>query len=171
MENMEYTELMTIIGESAKLARTNTENVSVVLAELKSQRTLLNGMSNVLNDHSDAIAQIQERQTQYELREEVTTEQETTIRNAAAKRVYEIIGNDVLDTQKYFRTFISRLYSDLRKNAGLGSSVSKTQKGNFQRCIDYIEAWTPGCGCAPLKMYVDENAKARMKARESGYVV
>ena len=81
----------------------------------------------------------------------------------------DILGNDELEHKKYFRTFIQRLYTDCRKYAGLGSKIARTKKGDYQRCIDYIEAWNPSCGCVALREKADKNAKARLKARELGY--
>lgn len=58
-----------------------------------------------------------------------------------------------------------------RKYAGLGSKISRTRKGDFQRCINYIEAWIPSCGCAKLKSEADEKAEAKRKAKSLGYDV
>ena len=101
--------------------------------------------------------------------EEITTEQSETLRECAEKRVVEILGNDALERKKYFTIFVRRLYKDTKSNAGLGSKIDRTRKGNFQRCIDYIEAWIPSCGCAELRAKADANAKARLEARELGY--
>lgn len=86
------------------------------------------------------------------------------------KRVLEIIGNDPLEKQKYFRIFIQRLYKELRHDAGLGSKIARTRKCDYQRCIDGIEAWIPSCGCAELRTKADANAKARMEAKKLGYI-
>ena len=87
----------------------------------------------------------------------------------ARKRVLEIIGDDPLEAQKYLRIFIQRLYKETRQSAGLGSKVARTTKCDYQRCIDYIEAWIPSCGCASLRAKADANAKARLEARKLGY--
>lgn len=75
----------------------------------------------------------------------------------------------LLKEKKYFTIFVRRLYKDTKSNAGLGSKIDRTRKGNFQRCIDYIESWIPSCGCAALRAKADANAKARLEARELGY--
>ena len=106
---------------------------------------------------------------QLKLNEEVTTTQQETIIESAQRRVVEIIGNDPLERKKYFKIFIQRLYKDTRQNAGLGSKIARTRKGDFQRCIDYIEAWIPSCGCAELRAKADANAKARVEAKALGY--
>ena len=83
----------------------------------------------------------------------------------------QIIGGDAFEIKKYFRIFVMRLYTDARKYAGLGSKISRTRKGDFQRCINYIEAWIPSCGCAKLKSEADEKAEAKRKAKSLGYDV
>lgn len=42
-------------------------------------------------------------------------------------------------------------------------------KGDYQRVIDYIEAWIPKCGCAELKLEADKRAESRRKAKGMGY--
>lgn len=74
-----------------------------------------------------------------------------------------------MEVQKYLRIFIQRLYKETRQSAGLGSKVARTKKSDYQRCVDYIEAWIPSCGCASLRAKADANAKARLEARKLGY--
>lgn len=105
-----------------------------------------------------------------EQKEEITTTQTEEIKNAACRRVYEILGDGKITHEKYYRTFIRRLYGDTRHYAGLGSSIPRTRKCDYQRCIDYIEAWIPTKGCAGLKEEIDEKAKAKRIARELGYI-
>ena len=45
-----------------------------------------------------------------------------------------------------------------------------TKKRDYQRVIDYIEAWIPSCGCAALRSKADANAKARAEAKALGYI-
>ena len=49
------------------------------------------------------------------------------------------------------------------------SKIARTRKGDYQRCIDYIEAWIPSCGCAELRSKADAYAKARLEAKKLGY--
>ncbi len=117
-----------------------------------------------LNGHEDRIEQL-------ELNEEIKTTQVFNIRTAAKTRVFNILGEDVLDYQKYFRYFISRLYSDAKKYAGLGSTISTTRKCDYQKVIDYIEAWIPKKGCVEFKREIDEKAAAKRKAKDLGYTM
>jgi hypothetical protein len=102
--------------------------------------------------------------------EEVTTTQQEKIISAARRRVYEILGDNHETTAKYYRVFIQKLYGDARKKAGLGSKIARTRKGDYQEVMNYIETWTPACGCDSLKEYADKVAAARRAAKEEGYV-
>ena len=164
-----YNEIMELIGKTVEITKDNSENTAVVLRKLEDQERLLGGLSKSVNRIDETVTDLGNDITQLKLNEEVTTTQQETIVESAQKRVSEIIGNDALERKKYFKIFIQRLYKDTRQNAGLGSKIARTRKGDFQRCIDYIEAWTPSCGCAELRAKADANAKARLEARKLGY--
>lgn len=46
--------------------------------------------------------------------EEITTAQKDRIKRSIHKRIYDILGSNPLDLEKYRHTFISRLYSDAK---------------------------------------------------------
>lgn len=166
---MTYEVIMNLVGETAKLAAENTQNTSVLLKRIDDQDRLLGGLSKTVYSISEDVTNISSEIEQLKLNEEVTTTQQETIIEAAKRRVLEILGDDELEKKKYFRIFIQKLYGDTRKMAGLGSKIARTKKGDFQRCIDYIESWIPSCGCAELRNKADKKAEARRKARELGY--
>lgn len=164
-----YEEIMEILGTTVEVVNKNTSDTSVILEDLKQQKALLGGLSRNIEGMNTSINNINNEIEQLKLNEEVTTTQQESITSAARKRIYEILGDDPLEWEKYRRIFFHRLYKDTRKYAGLGSKISRTRKGDFQRCIDYIEAWIPSCGFAELRAKSDKNAAARVKARELGY--
>lgn len=164
-----YEELMELVGKTAEIATSNTENTAIVLQKLKAQEQLLGGLSNTVDVLDKKMTDIGNDIDQLKLNEEVTTTQQEIIVESAQKRVVEIIGDDPLEREKYFKIFIKRLYKDTRQCAGLGSKIARTRKGDYQRCIDYIEAWIPSCGCAELRARADEYAKARLEAKKLGY--
>lgn len=164
-----FDEVMELVSKTAEIATSNTASTEVILTELQKQRSLLTGLSSTVNGMEQSITGLAGEVERLKLNEEITTTQQENIINNAKKRVIDILGNDELEHKKYFRTFIQRLYTDCRKYAGLGSKIARTKKGDYQRCIDYIEAWNPSCGCIALREKADKNAKARLKARELGY--
>lgn len=165
-----YDEIMELIGKTAEITRDNSESTAVVLRKLQAQERLLGGLSKVVEGIDGKVETLGNDIEQLKLNEEVTTTQQEALTETAKKRVLEILGNDPLEHKKYFRTFIQKLYRDTRQNAGLGSKIARTRKGDFQRCIDYMEAWIPGCGCAELRAKADANAKARREAKMLGYI-
>lgn len=154
--NFDMQQLMNITGQTAM----NVDNMSRQLGIVV----------NAVNTLTDDVNTIKADIFQLKENEEITTTQQETINELAKKRVIEIIGDDPLEIQKYLRIFIQRLYKETRQNAGLGSKVSRTKKCDYQRCIDYMEAWIPSCGCAALRTKADDNAKARLEAKTLGYI-
>ncbi len=164
-----YEHIMETLGKTAELTKANSENTAIVLAKLNAQEALINGLSNTVSGISETMTGLSDDINQLKLNEEVTTTQQEIIVESAQKRVIEIIGDDPLEHEKYFKIFIQRLYKDTRQSAGLGSKIARTRKGDYQRCIDYIEAWIPSCGCAELRAKADAYAKARLEAKKLGY--
>ncbi len=164
-----YDEIMELIGKTVEITKDNSENTAVMLKKLQDQERMLGGLSKTVDGINDTVIGLSTDIDQLKLNEEVTTTQQETIIESAQKRVTEIIGDDPLERKKYFKIFIQRLYKDTRQSAGLGSKIARTRKGDFQRCIDYIEAWIPSCGCVELRAKADANAKARIEARKLGY--
>lgn len=154
-ENFDINQLINIQGQTMM----NLNHVS------KQMGIVVGAVGAIQND----IESLKNRMDIVELNEEITTSQQETINELARRRILEIIGDDLLETKKYFKIFIQRLYKETRQNAGLGSKIARTKKCDYQRCIDYIEAWIPSCGCAVLRARADANAQARLKARELGY--
>lgn len=153
--NYDMQSLMNIVGQSA-----TTTN------QLAQQMGLIANSVNILKTD---MSEIKEDLAQLKLNEEVTTTQQETILEIAKGKICSILGYDDDEIHKYFRTFIGRLYSDARSYAGLGSKISRTKKGDYQRVIDYIEAWEPKCGCGELKEKADRRAESRRRAKEQGY--
>ena len=155
-ENVDLKQIENIVGQTAMNVNGISKQMGIIATAVDSMRTDIGG----LKDRMDYL----------ELNEEITTTQQETIIELARKRVLEIIGDDPLEVKKYFKIFIQRLYKDTRQNAGLGSKIARTKKCDYQRCIDYIEAWIPSCGCAELRAKADANAKARLEAKKLGYI-
>lgn len=155
-EKFDMQQLMNITGQTAM----NLNNMSKQLGI----------MASAVNSLTDDVSTIKDDIFQLKMNEEITTTQQETIIELARKRVLEIIGDDPIEVKKYFKIFIQRLYKDTRQNAGLGSKIARTKKCDYQRCIDYIEAWIPSCGCAELRVKADANAKARLEAKKLGYI-
>lgn len=150
---------MQMMSQQATISNQNTKNVNALHKDLDSFRM----------DVKTDIGSIKNEISDIKYNEEITTSQKRKIITAANTRVYQIIGNNALDKAKYYRTFISRLYGDARRYASMGSKIEETRKGDYQRVLNYIEAWNPSQGVAALKKEVDIKAEAKVIAKKLGY--
>ena len=154
--NYDMQQLMNITGQTAMNINNMSRQLGVVASAVDSIRTDVDGLTDRMNN--------------LEQKEEVTTEQAATINRVIRKRIGDILGNNEEDLAKYRRIFSASLYRDARRCAGLGISYQATKKENYQRVLDFAEAWIPACGCAELKRKADLKAEARQKVKELGYV-
>lgn len=126
-------------------------------------------VANKVDSLDKCMTMLVDRVDGIELRSEIDSDQEERLRETVNKRVYEILHYDPLEIAKYSRRFFSRCWSDAKRDAGVAASYKATKKENYQRAIDYIEAWFPREGCAAFKDKIDEAAKAKRKALDEGY--
>lgn len=165
-----YDEIMEVLSRTVAINYDTSKNIEFLRNRMEQSEKLLGGLSNKVTDIEQDVSGLNDKVFQLEQNEEITTAQSGTIRKCAQKRIIDILGDDPYERQKYFKTFIQRLYGDTRKHAGLGSQIDRTKKCDFQRCLDYIESWNPSCGSTELRAQADANAEARLKARENGYL-
>lgn len=155
-ETFDMQQLMNITGQTAL-------NVNAISKQLGIVASAVDGI------RSDVDA-LTERMDNVEKKEEITSQQAATLNRVIHKRVYDVIGDNMDEYTKYSKIFHASLYTDARKYAGMGNSYRATRKENFQRVIDYVEAWIPSCGVIALKNKADQRAEARRKARALGYL-
>lgn len=160
-ENVDMQTLMNLMNQNAVTVGQNAMTVSSMSQQLGIVVTKVSSIENDVNGMKDEIYQLKNN-------EEITTEQAANVLRTAHQRISTILDTDE-EKAKYYRVFISRLWSDLKANAGCGHSYSSTKKCNYQRVLNHIEAWIPSCGISELKRRVDEKAKAKKQTREEGY--
>ena len=112
-----YDEIMELVGKTAEITASNTENTAVVLAKLQAQESLLNGLSSTVNNMDTKMSNLENDITQLKMNEEITTTQQETIIVSAKHRVLEIIGDDPLEIKKYMKIFIQKLYTFISHNS------------------------------------------------------
>ena len=147
--------IVNLIGSNALTTNQLSKQMGVVITNIDELRSDMNGVKNDIEE--------------LKYNTEVTSEQAKKINSLARKRVFEILGEDGCEIAKYYRTFIMRCYHDCRNEAGLGHCISATKKGDYQRVLNYIDAWIPKSGIAHLKNEIDERAKYRREAKNLGY--
>lgn len=154
-KDFDMQQLMNLCGQNMMTVNNLSRQMGLVANKVDS----LDKCMTMLVDRVDGI----------ELRSEIDSDQEERLRETVNKRVYEILHYDPLEIAKYSRRFFSRCWSDAKIDAGVAASYKATKKENYQRAIDYIEAWFPREGCAAFKDKIDEAAKAKRKALDEGY--
>lgn len=161
--------ILLALNRTAEVSEKNAHSTAVVIARLEQQETLIRGLSNTTLDIREDVTKLEDRITAVEMHEEITTEQKQVILDSVHRRIRDILGNDPDELAKYRRAFTAALWSDAKRYAGVGSKFEQTKKENYQRAIDYIEAWIPPLGCGKLKTKIDERAAARRRAKTLGY--
>ena len=154
-KDFDMQQLMNLCGQNMMTVNNLSRQMGLVANKVDS----LDKCMTMLVDRVDGI----------ELRSEIDSDQEERLRETVNKRVYEILHYDPLEIAKYSRRFFSRCWSDAKRDAGVAASYKATKKENYQRAIDYIEAWFPREGCAAFKDKIDEAAKVKRKALDEGY--
>ena len=168
-QNYDMKDILNVIGQTTQIAKSNTESTAVIMADLNNQKKILGGLVNTIGNINSGIAELSDRMSVIELSEEITTSQNENIQRSVKRRLFEILDGDEVEVKKYYKIFAQRLYSNSRKYAGMGSSLARTRKRDYQRVIDYVESWTPNNGCAGLKEEADRKAVARRIAKNMGY--
>lgn len=126
-------------------------------------------MDSRFNSLSSSLDSLSSRTFTLENDTEITTEQADAITSTAQYRVYEILGDDPEDHQKYFRGFIRRLYSDAHRNAGLAKRIARTQRKYYDAALQYCHKWEPDSSIEEQKSHIDRVTAARQRAKAAGY--
>lgn len=128
------------------IQRSQMSSDELVKARIAKNENLILGMAKQYEDHDVKITSITDRMDNLELNEEITDEQVRTIQEMVKARVSKILDYPNGDSSKYYRTFISNLYSNLRHSYNLGSKVATTRKKHYDTVMKGIEAWHPNIG-------------------------
>lgn len=115
----------------------------LVRARLGKTENIVLGLAKQYENHEGKIISIADRMDNLELNEEITDEQVRTIQSAIKSRVSKILNYPNSDSRKYYRTFISNIYSHLRHACNLGSRTATTRKKHYDTVMKGIEAWHP----------------------------
>lgn len=153
--NFDWNQIANIVGATSMNVQGLSNQMGIVVAAVDDMRNDIGAMK-------DDIYQIK-------YNGEITNSQSKTLAKAVKRRVYEILSNNPYEIAKYSKSFMARCWKESKDFGGVAEVYKETQKGDFQRAINYIEAWIPIGGCAKLKAEIDEKANARKKARFNGY--
>lgn len=163
MENYDIQSIQNMLGQSAQTAM----QTAMTVANLSEQMGMI---STKVNTQEIELNQVKNRLDTLEYRSEISGAMCTNIKSAASRRLIEILGEEDYNSQKYNSLFYARIYTDVRKNAGLCKPIAMTQRGDYQRILSYIEAWIPSCGINNLKKTALERAEIRRINKANGFI-
>ena len=163
--NYNMQDLMNLMGKQMTNVTALADTVRGIGEDVKEMRT--------------ELSNVNERMDFFENNIQVTDQQRRSIRRAANRRVYEILGitaraqertlEERIEIQKYSPIFHQRLYSETSRNGHLSSPYGETLQRNYDLALKDIEAWSPSNGVTGLKKEADDNAIARKVAESQGY--
>lgn len=135
--------LKEMIGELAVIQKNQMSSDELVKARLASNENIIKGLVIQYENHDTQISAIKDRMDNLELNEEITDEQVRTIQARIKERVSKVLNYPNGDSEKYYQTFISNIYANLRHSYSLGSRTATTKKKHYDTVMRGIEAWHP----------------------------
>lgn len=161
---------MNEVMEALKLSAMTSQRVSEQMGLLTTK----------VNQHEEKIQALEDRQHYYEDNLRITRSQGKNIKKAVIGRVNDLLGIEfeggkvaeecIAIDQKYRGGFISRCYTDAKRDGVMSECYWETPRSDYDRCIEYIEAWIPQVdgGTTAYKKYLDirrEERDAKKAAR------
>lgn len=138
-ENFDMQTLMNLTGQNALMMKGLSQQMGIVTTTVDSMRSDMNIMKGDID--------------QLKYNEEITTDQVKSIVASAKHKVITLLEKY---DKTYFRRFIGRLYTEAKKEGGLGSTIERTHKGDYPRVMNYIDAWYPQEGVKTFKEKIDK---------------
>ena len=86
-----FSDVMITLNAALELSKSNTENISTIIGEIKTQRQVIGNLTKSVADIDTAIKQLNDDFEIFKLNEEVTDAQATSIRSACEMQI--AIGN------------------------------------------------------------------------------
>ena len=159
----EDNELMTVVKQTAFNVASISEQMGILnnaVKELKLEQI------KQAEQFESFRSRTEDRMQSYEDKLPVTRMQAQNLRNSIHARAallldihYKdgIIEDEIgLYNDKYYRGgFISRLYSDARKQSRLGTPYYATYARDVEEVLDFINEWIPPAGVEGFKRYLD----------------
>lgn len=147
-----------------------TQNTAMNVSAHSEQMGLL---TRNVTSNTQRIVALEDWKEHEENTKTVTRQQRRRISKACKDRVgfllhirYDSDGKIMPESrfiqERYYQSFISKLYSDARKQSKLGVSTDETLRIDFDDVIEYIDAWTPeGYGVDGWKIEADLRRRIR----------
>lgn len=127
------------------------------------------GMNTEIGNINSKVDSVEKRMDTLEYHTNISGSQRDMITTTAKRSVYRVLGDDEDLVARYYGSFIRKAYSDASRYAGMTRRIIDTERGNYQRVIDYLDVWQPEGGKQQLMDEVDHKAEAKRRAQERGY--
>ena len=153
--------------ESLKLSAMTSQRVSEQMGLLVSK----------VNQHEDKLQRLEDRQNYYENNMRITRSQGKQLKRAIQGRVNDllkirreggVVAPECIETDmKYRGGFIARCYTDAKHSGVMAECYWETPRGDYDKCMEYIEAWVPQVdgGTEKYKEYLDIRREERNARR------
>lgn len=145
------------ISEQMGILTTDVRNLKKELVEMKQQT-------------EDRFTEHEVRMASYEDRIRLTRPQANNVRQSIHARVRELLGieyengivkENCLFADKYLRPgFISRCYTDARRESKLGTPYSETYQRDYSEVLHFIATWEPPTGTEGYTAYLLNRKKS-----------
>lgn len=127
------------------------------------------GMNTEIGSINSKVESVEKRMDTLEYHTNISGSQRDMITTTAKRSVYRVLGDDEDLVARYYGSFIRKAYSDASRYAGMARRIIDTERGNYQRVIDYLDVWQPEGGKQKLMDEADRKAEAYKQAKKQGY--
>ena len=154
-------EIMLNLGKMVEATAQNVHTLSgqVVMIEMSSK------------DNTQRINAMEQRMTAFEDNERLTKTQQRCIRSAVNNRSRILLGIELDDNgrpvgssikkDKLYRGAFSRAcYCDAKRSGIMAATYDETPKKDYDKCMEFIEAWIPRGGVYSYIEYLDRRRSA-----------
>ena len=158
----EINDVMKIVKQTAFNVQGISEQMGIISAEVKAMKLEQRKQAN-------EIQALNDRMQNYEDRVRVTRSMSQNIKNSIHARVRELLKIEYINgvvtaesiyADKYYRPgFISRCYTDARKESRLGTPYSETYQRDYEEVLEFINKWVPPTGVEGYMSYLDLRRK------------
>ena len=165
-ETVNLDDLYKITRQTAFNVAGISEQMGILTTEV---RDLKKDFVEMKQQTEDRFAEHEVRMASYEDRIRLTRAQARNVRQSIHQRVRDlldirvengIVAPESLYADKYYRPgFISRCYTDARRDSKLGTPYGETYQRDYHEVLNFISTWQPPTGVDGYKAYLDARRK------------
>lgn len=153
-----------------ELSKQTALNVSSISKQMGIISTEIQELKIEQRRQAEKMKRIDDRMQNYEDRIRLTRPQANNVRQSIHARVRDLLGieyengivkKECLFADKYLRPgFISRCYTDARRESKLGTPYSETYQRDYSEVLRFIATWEPPTGTDGYTAYLLNRKKS-----------